>query len=79
MTTTDELLDLFRAKLEQTGSLDKAFLKSVWVAYQRGLEDGRKECEEICKGNCTRSNEERAYGQNDQQFVQRELTDLECE
>lgn len=42
MTTSDELLSVFRDKLQQTGSLDAAFLKAVWMAYKKGIEDGKE-------------------------------------
>lgn len=45
MLTDQILLDIFRDKLLKTGSLDAAFLKAVWVAYNRGLADGRAERE----------------------------------
>ena len=35
----DELRDLYRDKLERTGSFDAAFTKAVWVAYQKGIEE----------------------------------------
>ena len=40
MTDIKELLQVFHKKLKYTGSLDAAFLKSVWVAYNEGLKDG---------------------------------------
>lgn len=33
------LKQVFQEKLTQTGSLDQAFLKAVWVAYCQGLTD----------------------------------------
>ena len=41
MLTKQVLLDLFLDKLAKSKSLDEAFLKAVWVAYNRGLADGR--------------------------------------
>jgi hypothetical protein len=41
MITTDELTEIFHKKLAETGSLDQAFKKAVWVAYQRGLAEGK--------------------------------------
>jgi hypothetical protein len=43
MLTTQILLDIFRDKLAKENSLDAAFTKAVWVAYNRGLADGRAE------------------------------------
>lgn len=43
MTDAKQLLKIFRDKLEQTGSLDAAFLKAVWIAFNKGLEAGRQE------------------------------------
>ena len=43
MTTKQELLEIFKDKLAKTGSLDAAFLKVVWIAYQKGLADGKKD------------------------------------
>ena len=45
MTTVflNELIEVFRDKLAQTGSMDLALLKCVWIAYQRGIESGREE------------------------------------
>lgn len=36
------LKTLFQEKLEDTGSLDAAFTKAVWVAYKQGIEDQKK-------------------------------------
>jgi hypothetical protein len=41
MLTTDKLRMVFKDKLEKTGSLDAAFTKAVWVAYKRGIADGK--------------------------------------
>lgn len=46
MTDAKELLKVFREKLEQTGSLDAAFLKVVWVAYKQGIQAGREEMQQ---------------------------------
>lgn len=37
-----ELTRLFKEKLDVTGSMDAAFKKAVWVAYQSGVEAGRQ-------------------------------------
>jgi len=39
MINVEELKAIFNAKLAKTGSLDEAFLKAVWTAYKKGLED----------------------------------------
>jgi hypothetical protein len=49
MTDIQELKDLFRAKLERTGSLDAAFTKAVWVAYKAGYADGQTNSEHVLK------------------------------
>jgi len=42
MINVEELKEIFNAKLKETGSLDAAFLKSVWIAYQKGLSDANQ-------------------------------------
>ena len=37
-----ELTNIFKEKLEKSGSFDEAILKLAWIAYQKGLEDGRR-------------------------------------
>jgi hypothetical protein len=39
MIDVQQLREVFQDKLAKTGDLDDAFIKAVWVAYQRGLED----------------------------------------
>jgi hypothetical protein len=41
-----ELMKVFRDKLTKTGSLDAAFTKAVWIAYNAGLEQGLKQKED---------------------------------
>lgn len=36
MIDIDALKQVFREKLEKTGSMDEAFTKAVWVAFQAG-------------------------------------------
>jgi len=43
MINVEELKAIFNAKLAKTGSLDEAFLKAVWVAFQQGMSDANKE------------------------------------
>lgn len=43
MITTETLKKIFNEKLDKTGSMDQAFTKAVWVAYNAGLADGRAE------------------------------------
>ena len=45
MTSLDDLLAVFTAKLQKTGSLDAALLKIVWVAYTKGRDDERNHIE----------------------------------
>jgi hypothetical protein len=40
MVTMTEINKLYAEKLLETGSHDKAMLKVVWIAYQKGLADG---------------------------------------
>lgn len=42
MISTQQLKELFQEKLAETGSMDAAFTKAVWVAYTNGFEDGNK-------------------------------------
>lgn len=39
MVDVKEMSQLYAAKLLETGDHQAAFLKAVWVAYQRGLKD----------------------------------------
>lgn len=43
MILTEQLKQAFNEKLAKTGSLDAAFTKAVWLAYNAGLKDGRNE------------------------------------
>lgn len=43
MVDVAELKRQFLLKLEQTGSLDAAFTKAVWVAYKAGLQDAKEQ------------------------------------
>jgi len=42
MINAQELKEIFNAKLKETGSLDSAFLKAVWTAYQQGITDANQ-------------------------------------
>ncbi len=42
MISVDKLKTLFAEKLLATSSLDAAIKKACWVAYKKGLEDGKK-------------------------------------
>ncbi len=39
-----DLKKIFSVKLMDTNSFDSAFTKSVWIAYKKGVEDGKNEC-----------------------------------
>lgn len=47
MINVSTLRQVFNEKLEKTGSMDAAFTKAVWVAYQKGVEDAGKEEQSI--------------------------------
>lgn len=40
MITTSQLRKIFNDKLAETDSMDAAFKKATWVAYNQGLKDG---------------------------------------
>ena len=42
MILTSELVRVFYEKLANTGSLDAALTKALWVAYKAGLAEGRE-------------------------------------
>jgi len=42
MINAQELKEIFNAKLKEKGSLDAAFLKAIWVAYQQGITDANQ-------------------------------------
>jgi hypothetical protein len=54
MISVDELKQAFNDKLAQTGSLDSAFTKAVWIAYKQGLNDMK--CSK-CKNELTQMEE----------------------
>lgn len=41
MVNVEELREVFAQKLLATNNFDAAFVKAVWVAYQKGLEDAK--------------------------------------
>lgn len=41
MLDVAELREVFAEKLRRTNNMDAAFVKAVWVAYQKGLEDAK--------------------------------------
>lgn len=40
MHTADQYKEVFAKKLLETGDVDKAFNKAVWIAFNDGLRDG---------------------------------------
>lgn len=46
MILTEQLIKAFNEKIAKTGSLDAAFTKAVWLAYNAGLKDGRDEAKQ---------------------------------
>jgi len=42
MLDVNTLKPVFADKLAETGSLDAAFLKCIWIAYKQGIEDANK-------------------------------------
>lgn len=40
MITREEVISIFKDKLERTGSLDDALWKACWVSYKDGYKDG---------------------------------------
>lgn len=40
MVTIETLMGVFTSKLKETGSLDDATRKTVWIAYNEGLLEG---------------------------------------
>lgn len=63
MITNTELLTIFRDKLEQTNSLDAAFLKAAWTAYKKGIEDSSRppaDWEKVAADECEARLRERA-------------------
>ena len=39
MIDVKELMEIFQEKLARSGSLDEAFTKAMWIAYQKGSEE----------------------------------------
>lgn len=56
MIEVDKLKRVFYDKLKKTGSMDAAFTKALWIAYQQGLADAPKpvaqvaQVEEVSRG-----------------------------